>query len=532
MKKISITILFLMFIAFSHSQENSKYPFISTYNKLYTKNQDSALVFCNELISDIRSEKKAFGYAGKAYINALKSKYKLADELFNKAEAELNKIDSKKIIELKANIIYLKGLRFVVSLELVKAIEILNDVMKLCDNNCSSFFKLKIHSSLGRAYSMSNKHMEAIAICKSSLNEIKKSPNFSKSNYLKKEYVRQLVKYASRTLNLYQADKEQYLSYLDSTQTYISMSKKYSESYKISDYNSYILGLYGEINYFKERYSIAKNYYNKVVELHKKDDNIKKAEQSIFRIAECDFYLGNYDEAEATFLRHVKSDMWSDYNRITINSDIYFYLYRIYEKKGDSDKAYEYGTKSREKLKEYYEAKHESDLKINDMVHLDKREKEIEDYQKKYQTQEEEKKLYLYTLLISVIVVSFLIGYFIYAKRRDKENISKLHLRIEQLEKDVSKQTISKQTSSLSDEGALKLLEKLKALEKEELFQQPNYTLNLVAKKLQTNSSYLSKTVNEYMDITFAEYSNRLRINSIIKKINKQKVYRTIQLML
>jgi AraC-like DNA-binding protein len=134
-----------------------------------------------------------------------------------------------------------------------------------------------------------------------------------------------------------------------------------------------------------------------------------------------------------------------------------------------------------------------------------------------------EAEVYFYLFLALFVVAFFLAFYLIYIRKRSEKNIQQLSERIAELQAKISKKNEPSQKSTLSDKNALKLIEKLKNLEKEELFLQPNYTLNEVAKKLKTNSSYLSETVNKYLDVTFVEYSNRLRIKSILKRLEKQK---------
>ena len=89
MKKIKVALLFLLFTVFSYSQ--TKYPYIGEYNKLISKNKDSALSFSNRLIERGNIQEKAFGLAGKAYVNALRFKYELADEFFQKSLEQLKR---------------------------------------------------------------------------------------------------------------------------------------------------------------------------------------------------------------------------------------------------------------------------------------------------------------------------------------------------------------------------------------------------------------------------------------------------------
>ena len=52
------------------------------------------------------------------------------------------------------------------------------------------------------------------------------------------------------------------------------------------------------------------------------------------------------------------------------------------------------------------------------------------------------------------------------------------------------------------------ILEKLENFEKSYQFTKKKYTLNSLAKELNTNSSYLSKVINETKEIGFAHYLN------------------------
>ena len=59
----------------------------------------------------------------------------------------------------------------------------------------------------------------------------------------------------------------------------------------------------------------------------------------------------------------------------------------------------------------------------------------------------------------------------------------------------------------------------LKKLEQKELFLDPNFKLNFVAKKLNTNTAYLSQYFNQVMQKTFSEYTQELRIQYVLQKL-------------
>ncbi|MCX7549898.1 helix-turn-helix domain-containing protein [Xanthomarina sp. F2636L] len=70
------------------------------------------------------------------------------------------------------------------------------------------------------------------------------------------------------------------------------------------------------------------------------------------------------------------------------------------------------------------------------------------------------------------------------------------------------------------------LLAKLDSFEKNKDFLKNGITLNSISKKLNTNSTYLSKIVNYYKEESFSNYLNNLRIAYSIDKLIRDKSFR------
>lgn len=77
------------------------------------------------------------------------------------------------------------------------------------------------------------------------------------------------------------------------------------------------------------------------------------------------------------------------------------------------------------------------------------------------------------------------------------------------------------------DETKERLLKKLKNFETKELFLSKNSSLNEVAKKLKTNTSYLSKLVNAHKGKSFTAYITDLRVNYAIRRLKEDKKFRS-----
>lgn len=522
-----ITLLLFLLPLFLNSQTINT-SLISEYNRLLSKDQDSTVFFCNQLIGSKKNEIKAYGLAGKAYVNILQSKFKLADDLYNQALFLLKKNSSQINGDAKANILYLHALGTMERQDLEATISTLNNALKHCSRYSSFILKTRLQSTLARAYSLANNHKEAIAISRLTLTSIKSNPQFSTNKELRKEYAKELVKASYRLINLYLSDKEKYTSYLDSTQLYITTCEKFSKRNSIRNYNGNIATCNADINFYKKQYDSAKYYYKKGLTFYKKKNYKKRIAQILFKIAECEYFLTNYKAAKVIFLEQMNTNIWSEFQLLENKASTYFYLFKIYEKEREQKKALVYADRFSDEIKKHLKFKNATDLLVNTIVLRKEKQEEIEGYIKNYELQQLKNKRYQYILLLLLAITLLLIIFSVILKRKNKENISKLNTRIKQLQHNISsnRNTSAHKKSSLTDEEALKLLGKLKALEKEQLFQQQNYTLNLVAKKLKTNSSYLSKTVNKHIGLTFAEYTNSLKINAIIIKLNEQKNFR------
>ncbi|CAM1356257.1 hypothetical protein THALO_440005 [Tenacibaculum halocynthiae] len=497
------------------------HDFVSKYYNLKSKDKGNPLVFCDQLINSNNYEKKAFGYAGKGYIYCLRADYKNANELFNKSTFLLDKYDTLIDREVKGNILYLMAEANNEKHKFDKALSLLSLALNTCDSQCSFILENKLRSAQGRIYSMSSNKLKALEINRISLKRLKEQPNFSTNYELKKQYLKELAKASSRYINSCFIEKKK--NHLDSTKKYTSLAKKFAIEYDIHIYDDFIEVYFADIEFYQDKFDTAIIYYKNALELFLKNNNKKRITQMHFQIAACNYYLNNLDEAEASFKNQIEQDVWSQYPLLKNKALCYDYLAKIYKQKGDLPKMITnleaYITNS----DTFSNKKNSSDLSVNNKMHIEERKLEVKKLKKEYQNQVQQKRLYSYVSIALVITILLLMAYFIYKNNKTKQNISKLNERILWLQQGISKEAIVSKSSSLTDENALKLIEKLKNLEKEALFTDSGYSLNMVAKKLNTNSSYLSKTVNNYMNISFVEYSNRLKINSIVQRLNNQK---------
>lgn len=156
----------------------------------------------------------------------------------------------------------------------------------------------------------------------------------------------------------------------------------------------------------------------------------------------------------------------------------------------------------------------------------------------------------LYWNIAFVVLLLFGFIFFLRNKKIQKNNQKKfddLMLKIEESEKDnkiLKVENVDTKTSLIetSKEGIIKTLEKeiveeqhiddekvseillkIKMLEDKQYFLRQDCTLHNMAKKLKTNTTYLSRIFNTHLGKTFSAYLNALRINYIIIELKNNK---------
>ena len=89
-----------------------------------------------------------------------------------------------------------------------------------------------------------------------------------------------------------------------------------------------------------------------------------------------------------------------------------------------------------------------------------------------------------------------------------------------------TRQNATNSKSTLSEETKNQILKKLYTFERKQLFLHKKFTLVSLAKELGTNSTYLSKIINEEKQCNFANYLNQLKINYAIERLKMDTTFR------
>jgi LPXTG-motif cell wall-anchored protein len=200
--------------------------------------------------------------------------------------------------------------------------------------------------------------------------------------------------------------------------------------------------------------------------------------------------------------------------------EVYRSLGICYTKIGEKEKSIE-----NQRLADAFDEKHDSINVIannelhrkNDIIPLKNKIASLDDYGK-----QQKSRATLWYSISGILILLLLLFFFLYRKkqRHAQERFQELLITIDTLEHSKHKVQPTKTTTSvITDESVLEILEGLKTFEEKEYYLRQDCTLSFVAKKLKTNTSYVSNVINTYKEKSFKSYLTELRINAALIRL-------------
>jgi len=272
--------------------------------------------------------------------------------------------------------------------------------------------------------------------------------------------------------------------------------------------------------------------YEKSLSLYRKrkkypviQENIRTDQLFDLGMADCFHHLKQVDSALFYCKKYIDS-----YQITKVSNENLLMTYNImtqcYNEKNDTKNAYRYAQKSLELIQSIEGIKSKS---LNFLHNYDLN--KIKEESNKVITSKNYFKISLFGILIlfAVVVYSF---YYYYKNQKEK------HYRFLKIIQDLKESKTSEISILQIDKTELQpkqtldeeLIEKiaigLKKLEQKETFLDPNFKLAFVAKKLNTNTAYLSQYFNQVMQKTFSEYTQELRIHYVLQKLKDAPYFR------
>ncbi|MBC8755257.1 helix-turn-helix domain-containing protein [Kordia sp. YSTF-M3] len=316
---------------------------------------------------------------------------------------------------------------------------------------------------------------------------------------------------------------------------YISNNKKDSASiinkrgYKLAKKTKGFSHLYftqaeGALQYTKGNFIIAKDSLLKSVPF-------LKASKDYPNLAISYFYLGSISKVEETKIEYYKKvDSIFKFKKYIIPQPRKAYegLINYYKSKGDLKNQLYYTDRllvvDTVINKEYRNVSRTFHYEYDTPRLVASKEVLISELNKK----NKDFKYGIYILLVILILVLIIL---ISLYRRKKINEQKFKeiissLKTKSVNQEVNKDKEKKRVFPIDNKTLNQILDGLDEFEKNKTFLTPKLTLNLFAKKLETNTKYLSIVINDYKSQTFKNYVNNLRIVYIVEELYNNNILR------
>ncbi|MFD2563812.1 tetratricopeptide repeat protein [Aquimarina rubra] len=294
-----------------------------------------------------------------------------------------------------------------------------------------------------------------------------------------------------------------------------------------------------------------KDYANALLFLNQAKDLCYEANDIIFLgkilnlIGECKLELEKYTEA-IDILSESQEILTKKYSNSDEISKCYKLLGQAYKKNGDLEKSNLYYEKHILSLSKLNNKKSLASRKVQDITLSDFK-NEINTLENQKQQQKNRLTYSQIGLLIVGIGLIMVVLFFQKAKKKNKTKFEALLAKIEIQEnenaasiqvndkvinssiidtKDVVLESQSKELE-ISDELYEQILIGLEKIESQEYYLKTECNLYNVAKKINTNTSYLSKVINAHFGKNFNTYINDLRINYAIVRLKNESKFRS-----
>jgi len=312
------------------------------------------------------------------------------------------------------------------------------------------------------------------------------------------------------------------LSQPDSTLVYATPGLTYASENNDAEGESYFYIDIGIAYYMKSQFEKAITYLKKAEAITLDLKNKKRLVEVYFYIGKSYIGLKNYNKA-ISFLELTKETISQENrnkNTLKFNPHIlqttYELLADLYKEQGEIEKS----NASFEHYKVLDKLKDIDRTNVYETL-LDNVHKENEELTSSESRLKDTVKTISFAALIALLCCIYFIWRFIKVRKKNK-------IIFEQLLEKIEQESLQKKKSDvvIQDKKVQEILARLDKFETSLYFLNSNCSLQNVAKKIKTNTSYLSKIIGSHKQKKFTEYINELRIQYVLKRLKEDSKFR------
>lgn len=247
-------------------------------------------------------------------------------------------------------------------------------------------------------------------------------------------------------------------------------------------------------------------------------ENIRTEQLFDLGMADCFHHLKQVDSALFYCKKYIKN-----YQITKVSKENLLMAYNImtqcYSEKNDNKNAYLYAQKSLELIQSIGGIKNKS---LNFLHNYDLNLIKVES--NKIIASKNYFKIFLFGILIILASVVYSFYYYYKVQKEKYYRFLKIIQNLKESKASTNNnlkidKTEVQPKQIIDDELIEKIALGLKKIEQKETFLDPNFRLAFVAKKLNTNTAYLSQYFNQIMQKTFSDYTQELRIQYVLQKL-------------
>lgn len=506
-----VSIFFLFLIPTIQSQNNSQKDFNtftrldSLFHKKKQKSFDEAKIYAEQMLGkaydDDNSSWKIVSYYNLAFINRKLGKNELAKNAIDSLRLYAKEMNDERFLaksySLEGNMFYEKG-NYKETLRLyLKSY----DFFKNAEDKRSSLVTLYNIALIRKELANDTQAItDAIEALKGFKEIADHSSEISVLHFLSNAYLS--------------------INSLDSAAYYIDLGLKKSNYYKDEEAYYLLVSEQGKLYHKQKKYQKALEKLNEAKTYFKSNSKMRRKILIDLYIARVYYDLNDY--AKVIDILEPTNTLLAEHKISFTNiPDLYFLLADSY-----------YHMKDYEKMNLYYQ-KHANAQEIiyaqnNQLLTKIHKEYDIKKFEDKIKNITEKSKNNQIIILVSSSLLLLILGFlFIQYYRKNKKHKKALSQILEKLEtKNIQKNDQEKiKIAVIEDENVQRILESLKTLEETGYYLTLNCSLANVAKKINTNTSYLSKIINQYKEKSFTNYINEYRINTALDKLKNDTIY-------
>ncbi|WP_075340758.1 helix-turn-helix domain-containing protein [Tenacibaculum agarivorans] len=301
--------------------------------------------------------------------------------------------------------------------------------------------------------------------------------------------------------------------------------KKMARNHKLNVYQPIFNMTIGEAYTGKKMYDEALKYlFEANRELQSTTSNFDpNLHTSYFHLATVFYQQQEYQKAldylSESFIIIEKQQKEGEIEKI---NEMYDMAYNAAKKINNKDLIIKYG----EAYRRVIDAFHLDDIRTKDRLY----DKDISELEEKNQNLSTQKTTYITLIFLFTLIILGLSVYFFKKEQQNKKLFQELTIQQKENIQTEPEEFDDKPSKKelVTDEKVRTLLKNLKDLEETNFFLAQDCSLYTTAKLIDTNTTYLSKIINDHKQQSFNEYINALRINYFLvtfKKDKKMKSY-------